>query len=110
MTVVAQRDAALAEANRRRLARAGHRRTVRGQPNYDTAMLAVAGLLDRPLPELDGMFVIELLAWVRRSQPVTRMRLLQAAGISQTATVGSLTYRQRAALVAQLDADYGAAA
>lgn len=98
---------ALIAANHVRSARARDRRLVRSQPGHIAAMLAIAGLLNHPHKHLETLRLEELLAWVKHSHPATRARLIEAAGASDAVLVGQLTYRQRAAIVAELDDRYG---
>ena len=98
MTPAPQHLEALARANAVRLARAALKRAVaRGE-------LAVADVvLDCP-DEALTMTVFDLLASQRRWGDTRCKRLLRTIPISETKTVGTLTDRQRDALVAALEA------
>ncbi len=61
-----------------------------------------AKLIEDAPEELRGMRVLALLTAVRRLGPVRAKRMLRAADVDPTRTVGELTLRQRRALVAEL--------
>jgi hypothetical protein len=87
---------ALARANQVRLARAALKRAIaRGE-------LAVADVVDDVPAEAETMTVFDLLASQRRWGDTRCKRLLRTIPISETKAVGTLTDRQRDALVAAL--------
>jgi len=100
----AQRDqaiAALGEANRVRIRRASLMRWLHGQSTAESHERA-AELMLEPDPALGSMLALGLLERVRQVGPAQAEQMLVCAGVTPTSTVGALTPRQRAGLVALL--------
>jgi hypothetical protein len=91
-----QRFIALARANRVRLARAEMKRVIR------QGQLAAAKVIRDCPPEAYKMSVSEVLTSQKRWGITRCRRVLVPIGIPENKTVGSLTERQRAALVGVL--------
>jgi hypothetical protein len=89
---------ALARANQVRLARADLKRRVAA------GEVAVADVLLGSHWEAESMTVADLLTSQRRWGSTRCRKVLQSLGMSETKTVGSMTERQRRAMVHLLDA------
>jgi len=103
-TAGAKRDqamAALGEANRVRLRRAALMRWLYGQSGAQSHERA-AELVLEPDQSVCSMLVLDLLERVRQVGSAQAERMLSSAGVAPTATVGTLTARQRAAVAAVL--------
>ena len=89
---------ALEHAKRVRLARANLKRRV------GAGEVAVSEVVSRPPAEVDGMSLSELLMSQPRWGHTRSKRLLTSLGVTENKRIGTLTERQRAALVARLRA------
>ncbi len=89
---------ALARANQVRLARAALKRRIA------SGEIAVADVVLGPHWEAESMTVADLLTSQRRWGNTRCRKVLQSLGMSETKTIGSMTDRQRRALVHLLDA------
>ena len=95
---------ALAQANRVRLARAELKRQVAdGETTVANIVLACPW-------EAESMAIADLLLSQHRWGRTRCRRFLASIPMSETKTVGSMTERQRRALVARLSGDFDAAA
>lgn len=105
-TVESQRIEALRYANEVRLERARIRRTVGSLARVDGCHL-VASYISNPPPCLLSARVEQVLAWPRRCGRQKAVRVLIAARVPDTFTVGRLTEAQRARLAEALTGDFG---
>jgi hypothetical protein len=94
-----QAMAALAEANRVRLRRASLMRWMHGRSAAESHERAAEVILE-PDPTLHSMLVLTLLQRVRQVGPAQAERMLELSDVSPTSTIGALSARQRAGLVA----------
>lgn len=109
MTAPPQHMTALGRAQEIRLARLAERRRVHALPPGE-GMRAVAGLVAEPPEHMRSATVYAVMGWPRRAYDSTVRALLRRAMVSERATLGGITYRQRAALVELIDERYGDAA
>ena len=100
LTALPQHLDALARANRARTKRAHVKRKLQAMPTMHAARAAAAALIETPPAELVAMRVFDLVRAVRHHGAGQARRLLRAAAISELATVGQITDRQRRALLA----------
>ena len=96
-----QREDALANANKVRVARAAWKREVRELDHTDGILLAIDVLQNTPA-WFGTMKVTDLLCSVRKFGPYTVQQLLGRLAISERKTVGGLTHRQKHILLTAL--------
>lgn len=96
-----QRLSALKRANEIRTWRAGFKRQLKSQPAERSKGATCAAIL-APAAKLESMQVVRLLRATRGVGPVKANRVLRAALVSPSKTLGGLTERQRSMLVAML--------
>lgn len=101
-STIEQRTNALKRANVVRLARAKHKRDPKAIESLSGTRRAAAALIERPPEELLKMTVMELLCGAWRHGETLSKRYLRQAGIVEGKTIGTLTDRQRWALVTNL--------
>lgn len=86
---VDQRLAALQRANQIRTSRARVKRLMK------EGVLDVADILVNPMPELEGMRILDLIQAAPKIGRVKSLRILRVCRIAHGKTVGGLTPRQR---------------
>jgi len=93
-----------ADQRREALAQANEVRTARAQLKNDlkAGRVSIVELVADPPPYLASAKVMELLRALRGFGPAKATRLLESCQVSLTKTIGGLTARQRARLVAAL--------
>lgn len=84
-----------------RIARAAVKASVAEPPMVD-GYHRLADLIEHSPEEIIGARVVDALEWVYKSQSTTRRRLARAAGVSFETKIGTMTDRQRVALVTAL--------
>lgn len=99
----AQSEAALRRANVLRFERAALKERIGGEQTYADGAAELAAILSGGVPAcLASARVEQVLPWIASSQPITRRRVLQIVGASETLAMRDLTGRQLAQLVAAL--------